>query len=615
MSNPASLAMFPRNAISDRIVPLSRPSEPEIIIVDDDSEPSIAASSAASSSSSASSHASSASSLGPMLKSHLKLLDCGPRACQAQDETVTPLFTESVREFNDSKRKNSATKNGKPALFTQYGLLGGHSDRLAAMSPDDTSVETKHDPRIYYNVAAPSSVFICGSQGSGKSHTLSCLLENCMVRSSANTLPRPLSGIVFHYDTFISDTGGSPCEAAFLSSDPNLDVRVVCAPTNIAQIKRIYAPLKRVRVEEFRLSQADLNTGRMLDLMAASSIQGSMPLYMHIIVRILRDMRIKSQEKNTSFDYATFKREIEMAQLTKDQMAPLLQRLDTLESFMVHSQANAYTLKRPGGPQQGAQKKKKKGAQQGQQGQQQGTNGSSANQGNVNQQVQQPTATLAQRFQKPTIWETKAGQLTIVDLSCPCVTAEMACLLFNTSLSLFLEQPSTIGRVIALDEAHKYMKDTSEASTLTESLLSTIRLQRHLGARVIISTQEPTISPRLLDLCTITIVHRFTSPDWLQILKRHLAGASDFRSKSDASDDSGQLTINMEQSGVLMKLFSEIITLRTGEALVFSPTALLGVDTDTDPLNTKLHSLGNEVMKVRIRKRVTRDGGRSIMAA
>jgi hypothetical protein len=41
------------------------------------------------------------------------------------------------------------------------------------------------------------------------------------------------------------------------------------------------------------------------------------------------------------------------------------------------------------------------------------------------------------------------------------------------------------------------MNDSLESDEFTETLLSTIRLQRHLGARVVISTQEPTISRRL----------------------------------------------------------------------------------------------------------------------
>jgi hypothetical protein len=37
-----------------------------------------------------------------------------------------------------------------------------------------------------------------------------------------------------------------------------------------------------------------------------------------------------------------------------------------------------------------------------------------------------------------------------------------------------------------------------EALTFTNTLLSTIRIQRHLGARIIISTLEPSISSALL---------------------------------------------------------------------------------------------------------------------
>src|SRR5204863_353082 len=73
------------------------------------------------------------------------------------------------------------------------------------------------------------------------------------------------------------------------------------------------------------------------------------------------------------------------------------------------------------------------------------------------------------------------------------------------------------------------------------ALLQVIRLQRHLGTRVIISTQEPSISPKLLDLCSVTIVHRFTSPDWLKTLRRHLAGASlTARALEDGLDREGE---------------------------------------------------------------------------
>jgi hypothetical protein len=115
----------------------------------------------------------------------------------------------------------------------QYGLIGagsnmteqGYSSRRQLLSA-----------RIFQNVAAPSSTFICGSQGSGKSNTLACLLENCLISGPLGRLPRPLTGIVFHYDGFNSDAGGLPCEAAFLASNSQIKVRILCAPTNTRTI-------------------------------------------------------------------------------------------------------------------------------------------------------------------------------------------------------------------------------------------------------------------------------------------------------------------------------------------------------------------------------------------
>jgi hypothetical protein len=218
----------------------------------------------------------------------------------------------------------------------------------------------------------------------------------------------------------------------------------------------------------------------------------------------------------------------------------------------------------------------------------------------------------------------------------------MACSLFGICLSLFLEQASDIGKVVALDEAHKYMKDTAESMALTESLLSTIRLQRHLGTRVIISTQEPTVSTDLLDLCSVTIVHRFSSPAWMETLRQHLAGASkwtkdtdtaesdsDADTSSSVQENSGVRPLDLDMSNLTTELFSAIVSLRPGEALLFAPSAVIDVKKGSDCTSlsgnrteTQYKSmerieavrLGNRVLKVRIRQRVTKDGGQSIMA-
>jgi DNA helicase HerA-like ATPase len=133
------------------------------------------------------------------------------------------------------------------------------------------------------------------------------------------------------------------------------------------------------------------------------------------------------------------------------------------------------------------------------------------------------------------------------------------------------------------------MTDTVASKALTDSLMGVIRQQRHYGTRVIISTQEPSISPKLIDLCSITIMHRFSSPEWLDVLQRHIL----------VSDEEGD-------RGNKVGLLREIMRLKTGEALVFAPSAMVGA-------NDERKNGADALLKMRMRKRVTWDGGRSMV--
>jgi hypothetical protein len=189
------------------------------------------------------------------LEYHLSLLKLHNTTDQIEVASASPVFTGSVL--------NLSTEGP-----SQYGLLGGVKGitTLGLPSLDEKVLEV--DPRLFFNVASPSSTFICGSQGSGKSHTLSCLLEGCLISSRAGKLMNPLTAIIFHYDTFISDTTGSPCEAAFLSSNPSIEVRVLCSSTNLRTIKvmQIVAhvaqltdnPCFREPTPDFKVSQFSL---------------------------------------------------------------------------------------------------------------------------------------------------------------------------------------------------------------------------------------------------------------------------------------------------------------------------------------------------------------------
>lgn len=78
------------------------------------------------------------------------------------------------------------------------------------------------------------------------------------------------------------------------------------------------------------------------------------------------------------------------------------------------------------------------------------------------------------------------------------------------------------------------------------------------------------------------MIHRFTSPEWFSTLKKHV---SIFDEDKDAT-----------------QLFKAITSLRTGEALLFAPSALIAFADGEAP--KKLHS---EFLKVKVRKRLTWD--------
>lgn len=135
------------------------------------------------------------------------------------------------------------------------------------------------------------------------------------------------------------------------------------------------------------------------------------------------------------------------------------------------------------------------------------------------------------------------------------------------------------------------MTDTPGSKLLTKTLLSCIRLQRHLGLRVIISTQEPTIDPRLISLSTSTIVHRFTSPEWFGALKGHIA-----------------VTKGEEDERMLL---GRIQSLGVGEALVWAPTGMV----EDCSVESGRKWWGGELARVKMRGRITCDGGKSVFAS
>lgn len=415
---------------------------------------------------------------------------------------------------------------------TQYGVLGS----ILSIHNKNNVPYKPVNPQLYVNTNAPFSAVVCGVQGSGKSHTVSLLLESMFIPNmrSTGTLQKPLSGLVLHFGE--GGPSSRPSEAAWISSShiPGVQtpsVKVYVSRSSLNTMRAVYAPLgEGVIVEPLFFSQDELDAQAFLSMMAVGSSE-SAPLYIQGILSILRDL-------GENFTYPEFMRQLDVKKesFNNMQLAGLEQRMALLTSFM-------------------------------------------------NPDMQPQT-----RFAE--------SQLTIIDLSDPFIDPASACGLFEIITRLFVRADVGTGKVLVVDEAHKYLSPTKGSSGLTKSLLTLTREQRHLAMRVIISTQEPTVVPPvLLDLCTVAILHRFSSPSWWEHLAKHVSA-----------------DISAEDA------FDRVVKLQTGEAIVLAPSGL-GVFPDTpDTARTghvapvpKLGQFGRRYVLMKTRRRITRDGGASIL--
>ena len=169
---------------------------------------------------------------------------------------------------------------------------------------------------------------------------------------------------------------------------------MLVSPSNYLNLKSSYCVIPGVTVRQLKLRSRDLTIQSMLTLMSVDSTS-SQPLYMAQVTKVLRDMATLGGE----FDYITFTQRLADVDLIPAQRRMLDQRLELLESFLD-----------------------------------------------------------LESFDGGCFEDIDSGQqLIIVDLSCPFVDASAACVLFNICIGLFLSatSPEKLGKVIAVDEAHK----------------------------------------------------------------------------------------------------------------------------------------------------------------
>ncbi|EAU29956.1 predicted protein [Aspergillus terreus NIH2624] len=340
-------------------------------------------------------------------KEHLAVQDGDLPETPSTTSSTMPSLEDQLQFLNTDPTEEGPPRDA-PRNLEHAILVTPSAENLGHRMPSQSALlgqldtrESKavSDPRVMLNANIPFSAFICGLQGSGKSHTTSCIIENCSLTFPAlGNLKKAVSTLVLNFNEYSSNISSQPSEAAFLASimpqyasrQQPIPVRVLVSPTNFHNLGRMYSQIPNVEVRPFQLQPRHLNISMMLSLMSMGK-NDSMPLYMAQVIRVLREMAIES---GGHFDYAKFRARLDSLRLDRAQTPFLYQRLDLLDSYL----------------------------------------------------------DLSGRNDKDYFID---GGVTILDLSCPFVDANTACILFRIAIDLFLYSHSARGKMIVADEAHK----------------------------------------------------------------------------------------------------------------------------------------------------------------
>jgi hypothetical protein len=234
--------------------------------------------------------------------------------------------------------KNDGTKpsnllfvNGKALIVGDddrgIGLLG---QRIDLRFLDHDTDDLPEDQAIYINTSIPFCAVCIGVQGSGKSHTMNVLLENCIIPVPTKgrpfiSLPQPMCGLVLHYDQSESNlceaVGLRKCSSMF-PHKTNFKVQkvvILVSPCYYEQRKRFYGNSDKCEVFPLLFDWKTISAVQLRKLMRLS--EKDTQLYVSVMLNMLR----KYQRDQTIPEYAAFAQEVKELCTVNGQSGPLEQ--------------------------------------------------------------------------------------------------------------------------------------------------------------------------------------------------------------------------------------------------------------------------------------------------
>lgn len=142
----------------------------------------------------------------------------------------------------------------------------------------------------------------------------------------------------------------------------------------------------------------------------------------------------------------------------------------------------------------------------------------------------------------------RPGRTVIVDLRDEWVEKDEALGLFVVMLRIFAatrHEGREFNKLVVFDEAHKYISE----SDLISQVVETIREMRHQATSVIIASQDPLSVPRaIIELTSVLILHRMTSPRWLKHLRSAIVALDDVQDGAVTALQPGEALVWAQRS-------------------------------------------------------------------
>lgn len=218
-----------------------------------------------------------------------------------------------------------------------------------------------------------------------------------MAMPALGTLKKPISTLVLHFNEYSSTVSSQPSEAAFLARVLPQYAQEQPVPLRVLVSPTNFHNLKKMysQIPNIEVRPFKLQPKHLnistMLLLMSFSQNDGMPLYMAQVTRLLRDM---AMESGGYFNYCDFRGRLNALKLNRSQTPFLYQRLDLLDSYLdiAGETTGDYFID---------------------------------------------------------------GGVTIIDLSCPFIDQNTACILFQIAIELFLHTHPSRGKMVVADEAHK----------------------------------------------------------------------------------------------------------------------------------------------------------------